>query len=98
MSEYQPVPLIEGEEDFHTPKRERHESMRVQPSRQSSLRFALPVSIVILCISIINLFVARRFYRPTNELCTAQTSVWCKILSQYVPEPFLIAPHPSSRL
>jgi hypothetical protein len=81
MALYQPVPLAEGEEDVQSYKRERHESLRVPRSQQSPSKFVLPASIVILCISIINLFIAKRFYRPTNEICTAQISVWCKMVS-----------------
>lgn len=76
MSSYQPVPFAEDEDDGRNFEHAKHERLRVPPSRQSSSSLALPASIVLPCISLINLFVVKRFYWPTNGICTAQTSVW----------------------
>jgi hypothetical protein len=78
MTLYQPVSLSEGEERGHlSSKSEREESLRVVPKRHSYSRLALPASIVLLCISFVNLFIAKNLYRPTDDICTARTSVWC---------------------
>lgn len=75
MSSYQPVPFAKGDDDGRNFEHGKHERLRIPPSRQSFSSLALPASIVLLCMSLMNLFVAKRFYRPTNEICTAQTSM-----------------------
>lgn len=71
MSSYRPVPSVEGEDGERQLEHEKHENPRSRSARQASSSLALPASIVFLCISLINLFIAKRFYRPTNAICTA---------------------------
>lgn len=69
MSSYRAVPSAEGEDRDGSFEQEKQ--VRLPPSS-----FALPASIVLFSISLLNLFIAKKFYRPTNEICTSQTSVW----------------------